>query len=352
MQCADKYLMRGSDISKSPYLLTLTSSLPPFTNPMPDIPEPRADPVRRATAPFDSDARADAVLCSCDGTHFLVSQHILSLASPVFADMFSLGGAAPNELLDGLPVVCMAEDAAALDLLLRWCYPIRAPPLGTSLARTWLLAAAMRKYGIDAFLDAVDDALRVHLASDPIGVLVIAVMLDLDDVTRKALRATLAMPLAKVAEAERPGLTDRILNILIRYYLACGAAASEVVRSGSFFPPVTIKSGSFALVSWNLFPDRPEYCTCAVSIVVPSQDATRRLYAPPFVSYFVDTARHALLHWPGMCAEDVASLYKMRLCLKCSVNERAYVEDMKKLIEGVIRHVNDAIDEVPIPMFF
>ncbi|KAI0039927.1 hypothetical protein FA95DRAFT_1467704, partial [Auriscalpium vulgare] len=64
---------------------------------------------------FDDEDQADVVLLSSDGTNFCVSSIILSLASPIFADMFSIDGASPDELLDGLPVVRMVEAAATLD---------------------------------------------------------------------------------------------------------------------------------------------------------------------------------------------------------------------------------------------
>ena len=43
-----------------------------------------------AFAPFVDDARADLILQSADKVHFRVFKIILSLASPVFADIFSM----------------------------------------------------------------------------------------------------------------------------------------------------------------------------------------------------------------------------------------------------------------------
>ncbi|KAI0046373.1 hypothetical protein FA95DRAFT_1452562, partial [Auriscalpium vulgare] len=64
----------------------------------------------------------DVILRSCDNVHFHVSKQILSILSPVFADMFSLSppadANAADEVVDGLTVVSMSEDAATLDLLL------------------------------------------------------------------------------------------------------------------------------------------------------------------------------------------------------------------------------------------
>ncbi|KAI0040718.1 hypothetical protein FA95DRAFT_1478523, partial [Auriscalpium vulgare] len=108
--------------------------------------------------PFADDPRADAVLRSSVGTRFRLSTHILSLASPVFADMFTIGR--PSDVLaaDALPIVDVEEDAATIDLLLRWCYPVRSPPLMT-LENARQMAEVTQKYDIRAFDDIVQDAL-------------------------------------------------------------------------------------------------------------------------------------------------------------------------------------------------
>ncbi|KAI0041928.1 hypothetical protein FA95DRAFT_632349 [Auriscalpium vulgare] len=142
----------------------------------PATPEPWDFPVRDSAPPFD-DARADVVLRSSDEVYFRVSKFILAIASPIFADMFSLSKSLEAEAVDeayyGLPVVAMAEDAATLDLLLRWCYPIRPPKLLT-LEDVRRLANVSRKYLIDAFVDAIEDALRNRLVDDPVGVFAVA----------------------------------------------------------------------------------------------------------------------------------------------------------------------------------
>ncbi|KAI0046383.1 hypothetical protein FA95DRAFT_1573209 [Auriscalpium vulgare] len=67
--------------------------------------------------------RTDVILRSSDGS-FRVSQHILSIASPIIPDVLSLPAPAdndsPSEKYEALPVVLLAEDAATLDLLLKW----------------------------------------------------------------------------------------------------------------------------------------------------------------------------------------------------------------------------------------
>ncbi|KAK0501580.1 hypothetical protein EDD18DRAFT_1347662 [Armillaria luteobubalina] len=82
---------------------------------------PTDDATTIASFPFD-DTGADLILRSSDGVHFYVHKALLSLASPVFKDMFNIGQA-PQTLQDGIPVVQMSEYSHVLHKLLVWCDP-------------------------------------------------------------------------------------------------------------------------------------------------------------------------------------------------------------------------------------
>ncbi|KAK0489215.1 hypothetical protein IW261DRAFT_1557706 [Armillaria novae-zelandiae] len=73
-----------------------------------------------ASFPFN-DTSADLILRSSDRVHFHVHKPLLSLASPVFRDMFGIGQA--PQILPGIPVVQMSEDSDVLHKLLVWCDP-------------------------------------------------------------------------------------------------------------------------------------------------------------------------------------------------------------------------------------
>ncbi|KAI0037662.1 hypothetical protein FA95DRAFT_1506711 [Auriscalpium vulgare] len=172
-------------------------------------------PTSDAAPPFAKHARADVILRSCDNVQFHVTKHTLSIASPVFNDMFTLNAplndAAADELCDGLPVVRMSEDSTTLDVLLRWCYPVARPPL-TSLDNTRCLLAATHKLDIHAFDDTIQDALQTHLMRDPMGMLGVVIPPRLSEYTR---RAVLALPLSTVNSLKIEGLTDSTLITLI-----------------------------------------------------------------------------------------------------------------------------------------
>jgi hypothetical protein len=53
---------------------------------------------------------------------FRVHQSILSKVSPVFEDMFSLPGGETPETYDGVPLVCMPDDANGFENLLKILY--------------------------------------------------------------------------------------------------------------------------------------------------------------------------------------------------------------------------------------
>ncbi|KIO24829.1 hypothetical protein M407DRAFT_25790 [Tulasnella calospora MUT 4182] len=79
-------------------------------------------------APFDLLSPGDCILKSIEGIEFKVLRPILSAASPVMADMFSLpqGGAhkVPHEeTSDHLPIIPMQEDAETIHNLLVLLYP-------------------------------------------------------------------------------------------------------------------------------------------------------------------------------------------------------------------------------------
>ncbi|KAI0046378.1 hypothetical protein FA95DRAFT_1560156 [Auriscalpium vulgare] len=282
-----------------------------------------------AAPPFDGPF-ADMILRSCDGIRFHVSKYILSIASPVFADMFRLAVAAASldEMCDGLPMVPMTEDAATLDLLLRWCYPTPRPPLAT-LEDVQRMVGAMQKYDIHAFDEVAQEALQMHLARDPSAMLSIAIKFRMCEWTR---RAVLALPLATLMS--HPGLADRTLLALIRYHTACGAAASAVTSRRDFFEDTffTTEYGGPCC----------QYCSC-----LDHQGSSWS--APRFVWNFLDQADHALLLHPHRDA--VISLCKIEECDRC---RRAYEQqrDIEKLVQRLVREVNVAVEQVPVPDFW
>ncbi|KAI9450613.1 hypothetical protein BJY52DRAFT_1215416 [Lactarius psammicola] len=91
---------------------------------------------------------ADVVVRSSDRTNFPVHKTILASSSPIFRDMFSLPQSPNNEIVDGLPVVDISEDAEIVRSLITILYPIPSE-IPTSYDRILALLAAAQKYNMD-----------------------------------------------------------------------------------------------------------------------------------------------------------------------------------------------------------
>ncbi|EIW79746.1 hypothetical protein CONPUDRAFT_58140 [Coniophora puteana RWD-64-598 SS2] len=106
------------------------------------------DSPRTANAPFDA-TDTDIVLRTSDNVDFHVFKIILSLASPVFKDMFTIPQ--PSSHSD---VVHISEDSSTIEILLLFCYPV-VNPLIKDLEEAGHLLEAARKYDIAAVSSSV-----------------------------------------------------------------------------------------------------------------------------------------------------------------------------------------------------
>src|SRR6267154_1584417 len=102
--------------------------------------------LKLAEAPFDH-AQADLILRSSDEVHFRAFKNILSLASPIFADMFSIPSpSSPSEKPhDEVQVVPLSEHSIALDIALRHIYPVQRTLNIDTLRCASILAEFSRK---------------------------------------------------------------------------------------------------------------------------------------------------------------------------------------------------------------
>ena len=92
-------------------------------------------------------ADANVIIQSCDLVNFPVHRRTLAISSPVFDDMFSLPQPQPpdKEVIDGLPVVRLPEDAEVLSSLITMLYPIPSM-LPNAYDKALMLLAASQKY--------------------------------------------------------------------------------------------------------------------------------------------------------------------------------------------------------------
>ena len=93
-------------------------------------------------------ANGDVIIQSCDFINFRVHKSVLSLSSPFFDDMFSLPQPPDQEVVGGLPVVRLSEDAEVLNCLLTMLYPISSM-IPDTYDKTLMVLAASQKYDMD-----------------------------------------------------------------------------------------------------------------------------------------------------------------------------------------------------------
>ena len=194
----------------------------------------QTSPETLANAPFD-DARADVILRSSDGVDFRVFKIILSLASPIFADMISIPQPAASEFHAGPQVVTLSEDSKALDLVLRHLYPMEHPT-EIELRDACILIEFARKYQVKALGPVVARSLTDAVERDPAGVYAIAVTYGEVDIAIRAARSSLKRPISHLEPSQLQCATAVLYGELIQYHIACGDAASAVTSEREWFP--------------------------------------------------------------------------------------------------------------------
>jgi hypothetical protein len=188
-------------------------------------------PEELAEAPFDN-ARADLILQSSDEIHFRVHKNILSLASPVFADMFSLPSPSSQKPHDEVQVVTLSEHSTALDVALRHIYPVRTPK-GDSLHYASILVEFARKYQVEALDRFITGYLTPSVERDPVGVYAIAITYGYNDIGAIAARSCLNLPFSSLRSQYLRCATAEHIAELFWYHAACGEAASASAVASS-----------------------------------------------------------------------------------------------------------------------
>ncbi|KAG8908635.1 hypothetical protein FRB99_004923 [Tulasnella sp. 403] len=132
-------------------------------------------------APFDMESPGDCILRARCGAQFKVLRHILSIASPIFSDMFSVPQPAvqPSSKIgpDELPVIDLTETAEVIQELLRVLYPMDKSQV-RSIDVAFGLIDACEKYevplsSVQAIVRGILDSMH-HLGSSPLEVYALA----------------------------------------------------------------------------------------------------------------------------------------------------------------------------------
>ncbi|KAF9494243.1 hypothetical protein BDN71DRAFT_1431877 [Pleurotus eryngii] len=184
--------------------------------------------------PFD-DEGADIILRSCDGTDFRVYKAILTLASPVFRDMFSLPDSPKtNEDHNGIRIVQMQEPSSTLDPLLRFSYPIESPKICTKDLFVSVMSAAAKFEMKRLFEKIIDSHITPGtISKSPFEYYAFAQRLQLRQLTMDSARKCLDLPLATVFKhvqnIDFQHISVKNYNRFLCYWTECQKACLKLV---------------------------------------------------------------------------------------------------------------------------
>ncbi|KAJ7184953.1 hypothetical protein C8R46DRAFT_938913 [Mycena filopes] len=213
------------------------------------------------------DPGADIILRSSDDIDFHVHRLVLSLASPVFRDMFTVPQ--PPETGGELPVVRMAESGAVLGRILNFWYPGGHPAVESLDQLREILQILIFKYDIQAVIPIGQGLLRGYVEAEPLGSFAVAVRHGWDDLALLAAKECLKLPLrssAYKAPKELSYVTAAAYHSLLQYHYQCG----EVLRAAGADPEVWVTPCSYSSLQ----------CDCRERI--PDTDGYREVWVLKF----------------------------------------------------------------------
>ena len=165
---------------------------------------------------------ATIVVRSSDQAIFRVHKSVLALSSPFFKDLLSLPQPSDSELVDGLPVVELPEDASLLNSLISFLYPV-TPVIPDSYQKVFALLAVCQKYEMDSVQSVIRAMIKAGTIPAPVkadgfSAYAIASGLGLVPEAEDAARLTLGQPMTFESLGEGLRLfKGRALCDLIRY---------------------------------------------------------------------------------------------------------------------------------------
>ncbi|KAI9508192.1 hypothetical protein F5148DRAFT_943218 [Russula earlei] len=317
-----------------------------------------------ASAPFN-DVRADLILQSNDEVpvHFRVSKFLLSVASPIFADMLTIPLPASQESQEA-QVVALPEDSETLDLSLRHLYPVRSPEVA-ELRQTRILADFAHKYQVDALEQDITRYLTDAIGRDPVGVYAIADRYGYKSIGAKAALLSLNLHFSRL-RSQHVQYAPAELELL-RYHAACGEAASAVASQRTWFPP-WVHNIAFnthedmggvsckACETRDFISATPRIIAFAPSLseLAARRQASGRKPPPPGTRFgpqclwnYLHRSAVVLAHHPTADAVTTEDFVLRELnCLDCPRNTR---RDMLAFSRLFGTEIKKAVERVPLP---
>jgi hypothetical protein len=307
-------------------------------------------PEKLAEAPFD-DARADLILQSNDKVHFRVFKIILSLASPIFNDMFSIPS---PPFHDEVQVVPVSEHSTALDISLRHIYPVRTPASdGDTLRYASILAEFARKYQVEALDKSITDYLTESTKRDPVGVYAIAAAYGFNSIGANAAKSCLNLPFSDLQSSYLRCATAEHILELLRYHVACGEAASALASSNRTWFLSLSNNGIFGPQRGS--SERNTCRSCSMLDFIPQTPENNgtgtlaRKSGPRCLWNYLYRSALVLAHHPTAKAVTTeAFILKTNDCPSCAQSMRGDMFEVGVVLE---REIKNAIERVRLSLY-
>ena len=169
---------------------------------------------------------ANIIVRSSDQFDFRVHKSLLAMSSPFFKDLLSLPQPPDDELVDGLPVIQLSEDAGLLNNLILFLYPT-SPVIPGSYEEVFALLAACQKYDMVSVQSYIRTEIQRGTFPSPFGGeafrgYAMASSMGLIPEMESAARLTLNYPMTFESLGEElRSLKGRELCDLVRYRKRC-----------------------------------------------------------------------------------------------------------------------------------
>jgi len=286
-----------------------------------------------AQAPFDN-SDCDIILRSTDAVDFHVFKLILSLASPVFKDMFTLPQGLQSDM-SSVPIIPVAETSTILRSLLLLCYPT-ANPTFNNLDDAEAVMEAAKKYDIEGALSRGGDLVMAQfLPTESLRLYVLCCRFRWRQHVQTVAARTLDIKDLGRPRSEYAGwkfVTGLDYERLLVYHHQCGVAAQTLTKSLDWLEPPSIY-----MCMWN--------CRSEVRGNYGTQGA--RQITPWFAEYLVSIGKE-LLARPCESTILESESYDSAVsrgvtcssCLPCAVGNMAkfrtlFAAEVKKVVAKV-----------------
>ncbi|KAI0357904.1 hypothetical protein OH77DRAFT_1312846 [Trametes cingulata] len=210
------------------------------------------DPLRSGPL-YRNPRMGNLVMRTSDGIEFHVYRAIVSAASPLFLDMFTLPQPPSPPAPAGKPSVEVAEDSSIWSTLIALCYAPR-PPVPNEFAdldaaRALLDAGAKYELAVTVDFAHMGLLLRKVVEEQPFSVYALGCTYKHPDVARAAARQTLRFPVYFEHTQELDLMSLLAYHCLSEYRRKCGVYSREVVPQSLSDNFVYIPGVKFDMVS-------------------------------------------------------------------------------------------------------